>query len=122
MASTTCDGALFMKCSINSGWTFFTYSRRISLRFLGRLLLVGLAVASPPEPEPGPRPEEAAPFGSAAHTRRVRRSRCGKETSNEEGKQRDCGGGEWRTLPVEEEGSRRSDGDMAAAARNGYGE
>lgn len=31
----TCGGALFMKSSINSGWTFLTYSRSMSLRFFG---------------------------------------------------------------------------------------
>ena len=76
-------------------------------------LLVGFAVASPPEPEPG----EAAPLGcSAAHTRRMRcRGRRGKEAREEEAKQRD-GGGRSLLQVVVEEGSRRSDGDMAAAA------
>jgi len=78
-------------------------------------LLVGFAVASPPEPEP--EPGEAAPLGcSAAHTRRMRRrGRRRKEAREEEAKQRD-GGGRSLLQVVVEEGSRRSDGDMAAAA------
>ena len=53
-------------------------------------LLVGFAVASPPEPEPG----EAAPLGcSAAHTRRMRcRGRRGEEAREKVAKQLDGGG------------------------------
>jgi hypothetical protein len=73
-------------------------------------LLAVSAVASPPEPEPGP--EEAVPLGSAAQAMRVRRSRRGKETRDGEARQSSGGGGEQAA----EDGRRMSDGDMAAAA------